>query len=97
MCCCLFSTLIQVLDWWVREDEDNNGKRRAKGTQTEQSAAQKYRSIIANPELTQYMVITYRATGILILIIHMRSETSQALAVKQGLSLVLLTELQSKN
>lgn len=41
--------------------------------QNSQSAAQKCRSIISNPELSQYMLIilTYRVTGILIPTIHL--------------------------
>ena len=67
--------------------------------QNGQSAAQQYRSIIPNPELSQYMLITatYGVTGTLTPTIHLGDEISQALAMKQDFSLVLLAELHSKN
>lgn len=46
-------------------------EKKCKGAQREQSAAQKYRGAIPNPEITRYMLVTYVATGILTLIMHM--------------------------
>lgn len=82
------------LVWRTLEKEESKEYK-----QNGQSATRKYRSIIPNPEVNQYMLTTTTSgvRGILIPSIHLGDQIPQALAVKVNLSLVLLAELQSKN
>lgn len=42
----LILTFTQISDWWVRKDEDNTGKRRVKGVQTERT--------VCSPEIKEH-------------------------------------------